>query len=183
MSSTASSPATTFPSGTWQVDPVHSTVGFSVRHMVVSTFRGRFEEYDARLVATGDDPQLTGTVAVRSIVVKDDDLAAHLRSAEFFDADRFPELRFASTSMRRAGDRVEVLGDLTIKGITRPVRADGAMTDAREDPYGATRMGLELEAVVDRREFGLTWNMALPKGGFALGHDVTLHVDLELTRA
>lgn len=171
------------PTGTWQADTVHSNVGFAVRHMVVSTFRGRFEDYDATLTVDGDgEPRLRGAVRAASIEVKDEALAGHLRSADFFDVERHPEIRFASTSFRRDGDRVTLEGDLEIKGHTERVQAQGTITDPLEDPWGGIRVGLELETVVDRRAYGLDWNMSLPKGGFALANDVKLIVDLELVQ-
>ena len=170
---------------TWQVDTVHSTVGFAVKHMIVSTFRGAFETYDATLVDDDGRLALRGWVDVASIVVKDPNLGAHLASPEFFDASAAPADAFASQRRSRsAPDGAVVLdGELTIKGRTQPVRATGHATPPLEDPFGGVRRGLELEAVVDRREYGLDWNMALPKGGFALGNDVRLIINLEFTQA
>ncbi len=169
---------------TWRVDPVHSTVAFAVKHMIVSTFRGRFERYDAMLVEADGRLAISGTVPVSSIVVKDPDLAAHLQSAEFFDGENHPEMRFTSIDVEVGDDGTLVLdGELTLKGRTRPLRATGTSTPAVEDPFGAVRRGIELEAVIDRREYGLDWNLPLPKGGFALDNEVRLHVNLEFTRA
>lgn len=168
--------------GTWAVDPVHSTVGFAVKHMVVSTFRGRFERYDAMIESDGERSTLRGSVDVTSIEVKDADLAAHLQAPDFFDSQRHGELRFVSTAIRRFGDEIEVDGDLTIKGITRAVTARGSVSGPAEDPYGSQRLGLELEAVIDRRAHGMEFNMPLPRGGFALGNDVKLLVNLEFTK-
>ncbi|HYM57760.1 MAG TPA: YceI family protein [Solirubrobacteraceae bacterium] len=162
--------------GTYKLDPVHSSASFAVKHMVVATFRGRFEEFDAVL----EDGRLTGTVNVGSIVVKDPNLAAHLQSPEFFDAERHPELRFESSEIRPDGDQVVVDGELTIKSITRPVQARGTLTGPVETLGGVHKVGLELEAIIDRTEFGLNWNAPLPKGGFALANDVRLIVELEL---
>lgn len=171
--------ATTVPAGTWSADRVHSSIGFEVEHMV-STFRGAFEEYDAKLV----DGRLEGTVAVDSVRVHDENLEAHLQSPEFFDAERHPRLEFASRELDVADDgSVTLAGDLTIKGITRPVTARGRYLHVEADMGGGERIGLRLETTVDRREFGLEWNAPLPKGGFALGNDVTLVVALELVRA
>jgi polyisoprenoid-binding protein YceI len=176
--------ATAIPAGTYAIDHVHSHVGFAVKHMVVATFRGRFEDFDATLnVAEDSTPRLIGTVAVGSIEVKDDNLAAHLQSPDFFDAERHPELRFESDSIRIDGGDVVVDGRLTIKGETRPVEARGTIVGPHEDIAGNTKLGLELTAIVDRTEFGLKWNAPLPKGGMALGNDVTLSVDLELFKA
>jgi polyisoprenoid-binding protein YceI len=177
--------ATAIPAGTaWTADPVHSTVGFAVKHMVVSTFRGRFEDYDATLTAAEDGTlRLAGTVRAGSIVVKDSNLAAHLRAADFFDTDRHPQIAFESTLVRDEDGRLTVAGDLTIKGHTRPLRATGAITEPIEALGGYVRVGLELEATVDRREYGLDWNAPLPKGGLALANDVKLEVNLELGQA
>ena len=172
------------PTGVWKDDAVHSTVGFAVKHMVVATFRGRFEDYSAKLeVGEDGEPRLVGTVAVDSLKVKDENLAAHLRSPEFFDAERHPQLRFESTSWRQDGQDVVLGGELTIKGITRPVQARGVVEEPVEDPFGNTKLGLELKAVVDRNQFGLEWNAPLPKGGMALADDVELIVNLELKKA
>jgi polyisoprenoid-binding protein YceI len=171
--------ATAVASGTWTADKVHSTIGFEVEHMV-STFRGRFEEYDAKLV----DGKLVGTVAVPSVKVYDENLEAHLQSPDFFDAQLHPELRFESRELALdEGGKVTLEGELTIKGTTRDVTAEGRYVRVEADMAGGERIGLQLEATVDRREFGLTWNAALPKGGFALGDDVTLVVALELVKA
>jgi polyisoprenoid-binding protein YceI len=175
---------TAIPAGTYALDTVHSHVGFAVKHMVVATFRGRFEKFDATLEVSDDGaPRLTGTVDVTSIEVKDDNLAAHLQSPDFFDAERHPELRFESDSIRVDRGEVVVDGRLTIKGQTRPVEARGTIVGPHEDIAGNTKLGLELTAIVDRTEFGLNWNAPLPKGGMALGNDVTLSVDLELKKA
>jgi polyisoprenoid-binding protein YceI len=172
------------PAGTYSIDKVHSTIGFAVKHMVVATFRGRFADYDATLTVGEDGAaRLTGIVQVPSIEVKDDNLEAHLQSPDFFDSERHPELRFESESLRLDGDEVVVDGRLTIKGETRPVEARGTIVGPVEDPMGNTKLGLELTAIVDRTEFGLNWNAPLPRGGVALGNDVTLNVDLEFLKA
>jgi polyisoprenoid-binding protein YceI len=171
--------ATAVPAGTWTVDKVHSSIGFEVEHMV-STFRGRFEDYDAQFV----DGKLVGTVSVPSVRVYDENLEAHLQSPEFFDAELHPELRFESRELTIDGDgNVTVEGELTIKGTTKDVTGHGRFVHIEADMAGGERVGLALEATVDRREFGLNWNAPLPKGGFALGNDVTLVVALELVKA
>src|SRR5918996_3037799 len=146
--------ATAVPTGTWSADKVHSSIGFEVEHMV-STFRGRFEDYDAQLV----DGKLTGTVPVRSVRVYDENLEAHLQSPEFFDAELHPELRFESRELTIDGEgNVTLEGELTIKGITKDVIARGRYSHVEADMGGGERIGLALEATVDRREFGLNWN-------------------------
>ncbi|HWD11659.1 MAG TPA: YceI family protein [Solirubrobacteraceae bacterium] len=181
MSTAIAQPIT---AGTWKIDTVHSHVGFSVKHMVVSTFRGRFEGYDGALIADDSGvPRLAGTVDVDSIVVKDENLAGHLSSPDFFDSERYPQIRFVSDELKvsEAGE-LEVEGELTIKGNSHRVTGRGSVTGPHADIAGNDKIGVELEAVIDRREFGLEWNAPLPKGGFALDNDVKLEVSLELVK-
>jgi polyisoprenoid-binding protein YceI len=172
------------PTGTWQIDKIHSSAGFAVKHMVVSTFRGRFEDFDATFdVAEDGEAKLVGTVRADSIEVKDENLAGHLKSPDFFDTERYPEIRFESTSIRRDGDELIVDGLLTVKDQTHPVEARGGLVGPHENIAGKNGLGLSLETVVDRTKFGLNWNAPLPKGGFAVANDVTLLVELELSEA
>jgi polyisoprenoid-binding protein YceI len=175
---------TQLPAGAWVLDPVHSSVEFSVTHMGVNTFRSHFDEFSASLSVEEDGSvRLAGTVASGSVAVKHPEFAAHLAAPDFFDSQRYPELRFESTLVRRAGAVVELDGLLTIKDHTLPLTATGTVVDPHEDPYGHVWMGLELETLIDRRQYGLEWNMPLPKGGFALGNEVRLQVSLAFTRA
>jgi polyisoprenoid-binding protein YceI len=176
--------ATTIPAGTYKDDGVHSAATFSVKHMVVSTFRGRFEDFTAVLTVDEDGrARLDGTVKADTIVVKDENLAAHLKSPEFFDTERYPEIRFTSLELTVDGDRVTVEGDLTIKDNTHRITGTGTIEGPAEDPFGNTKLGLALETTVDRTQFGLHWNAPLPKGGFALADDVKIQVELELVKA
>jgi polyisoprenoid-binding protein YceI len=168
------------PTGSWQVDRVHSFVAFEVRHSVVATFRGTFGDYDVGLSFEDGEPVVAGAVRVASVDVADDTLSGHLQSPDFFDAERHPEITFVSTAVRGAGEDVVVEGDLTIKGHTEPVVAKGSLRHVEADMSGGERYGLELEAVVDRTRFGVDWNAPLPKGGFVLADDVKLIVHLEL---
>jgi polyisoprenoid-binding protein YceI len=181
----ALSTAGAVPAGTtWTVDPVHSSVGFAVKHMVVATFRGRFDDFDATLRADADGTlHLSGRVRAGSIVVKDEDLAAHLAAPDFFDTANHPEIAFESTLVRAEDGGLVVDGELTVKGHTRPLRARGSVTEPHETMGGRVEIGLQLEATVDRRQYGLNWNAPLPKGGFALADEVTLQADLELLEA
>jgi polyisoprenoid-binding protein YceI len=182
MSAIATS--TPIPTGTtWTVDPVHSSVGFAVKHMVVSTFRGGFEDYDATLTASEDGTlRLAGRVSADSISVKDDNLATHLKAPDFFDTERHPDVTFASTLVHAENGSLVVDGELTIKGNTRPIEARGVITEVHETLGGVEKVGLELEAIVDRTEYGLDWNAPLPKGGFALANEVKLQINLELVQ-
>jgi polyisoprenoid-binding protein YceI len=151
--------------------------------MVVATFRGRFENIDATLTVGEDGTgRLEGTVDASSIVVKDENLQAHLGSPDFFDTERFPQLRFSSDSIRRDGEELVLDGELTIKDQAHAVEARGTITDPHETLGGAIKIGVTLETVIDRTQFGLEWNAPLPKGGFALANDVKLTVELELAQ-
>jgi len=172
------------PTGTWQLDKIHSSASFAVKHMVVATFRGRFEDFDATLeVGEDGSADLVGTVNPDSIQVKDENLAAHLKSPDFFDVENYPELRYEARNVRIEGDELVVDGELAIKGNTHSVEGRGALVGPHEDIAGNTKLGINLEAVIDRTKFGLNWNAELPKGGYALSNDVTLIVELELFRA
>jgi polyisoprenoid-binding protein YceI len=175
---------TNLPVGTWVADTLHSSLGFALRHNQISTFRGRFDEFAATLdVAPNGEAKLTGTVQAASIAVEDPTLASHLAAPDFFDTERYPELSFRSSHIDREGESVSIEGELTIKGTTRPVTGAGRISDVVEDPFQGTRVALELEAVVDRRAYGLGWNMAMPDGREYLANDVMLTIALELTRS
>ena len=180
MSTTATETVT----GNWAIDTIHSHVGFSIKHMVVATFRGSFDKYEGSL-STGTDgaPVLQGKVQVDSLSVKDESLAGHLKSPDFFDTAAYPEITFASSAVKVGEDgSLEVEGDLTIKGNTHRVTARGTYSGPHTDIAGNDKIGVDLEAVIDRREYGLEWNAPLPKGGFALDNDVKLEVTLELVK-
>ena len=170
------------PPGNWKVDPVHSQVAFGVDYMV-GTFRGSFSPVDARL-EVGDDGQATlrGSAPVAGVKVQDENLAVHLQSPEFFDAERAPALSFTSSELNRSGSRIEMKGNLTIKDITLPIELEGTVTEPADDPFGGVRFGLELETTIDRTKFGLTWNNALPNGQPALANEVELSANLYLVK-
>lgn len=176
---TAVSPFT----GTYSADPDHSSVGFAVRHMGISTFRGSFSDIRGTVVV-GDDGELTlsGAARVNSIsITTPAELRAHVLGADFFDADSHPAIGFESDcAVLGAEGTITVAGRLTIRNVTRMVVANGTYAPPVEDPYGATRAAIELTTTIDRRDYGMTWNMPLPKGGDALGTQVTLTVQLEL---
>jgi polyisoprenoid-binding protein YceI len=166
------------PTGTWTLDPVHSSVGYAVRHSGVSLFKGGLTDFDAVL----ENGQLRGSADVAGITVSDENLQGHLLSPDFFDAEQFPGVSFASTSIVRDGDSVTVEGELEIRGAKQPVTLTGRIAGPVDGPAGA-RLGLSLETVIDRTSFGITWNMELPGGGFILDNEVTLTADLELGKA
>jgi polyisoprenoid-binding protein YceI len=173
---------TALPTGTWGTDKTHSTASFAIKYMV-STFRSEFSDVDVQLDTTGDEPKLTGSVGPDSIQVKDENFHAHLQGPDFFDTENNPRVTFESTGFRADGEELVVNGNLTIKGDTRPIEARGTLTPAHEDPWGNTRLGITLDASIDRTHFGITWNNPLPKGGLALADEVKLHVDLQLVKS
>ncbi len=164
--------------GTYAADPVHSSFGFSVRYQGVSLFKGTLDQVDAQLV----DGRLEGAAKVESISIRTpEQFRAHVLSREFFDAADHPEVTFASSDLDlREDGTVSVQGELTIKGITRPVEAAGTWIAPAPDAFGSTRGHLNLEAQIDRTEFDMNWNAPLPSGGKALANEVTLTVDISL---
>lgn len=170
---------TTTPTGTWTLDPVHSSIGFAVTYQGVMTFKGTFERYDASLV----DGRLEGTAEVASVKVDDENLAGHLQTPDFFDAEQHPELRFVSRSIERDGDGVSIAGELTLRGQTHPVELSGTLSGPVTDGYGNERIGFDLETTVNRHDYGISWNMELPGGGNALADDVAISANLTLVQA
>jgi polyisoprenoid-binding protein YceI len=169
--------------GSYAVDPDHSTFGFAVRHMGISTFRGAFAGVSAVVDAGPSGVTLSGTAPVEGLDVRSPlDLRSHLLSEDFFDAARHPRIMFASSipAALREDGTVEVRGTLTIRNVAREVVATGTWTAPVEDPFGGVRAAVELRTVVDRRDFGMTWQLPLPKGGDALGTEVEITAHLEL---
>jgi polyisoprenoid-binding protein YceI len=165
------------PVGSWQLDPIHSTIGFEVDYLAGS-FRGQFREVAGKLDAAGDRPVLTGSAKVASVDVKDENLAAHLQSPDFFDAERYPELSFESSEIDRAGDQIKVRGGITIKGVERPVELTGTIAEPLTDYTGNEKLSVKLDTTFDRTEFGVNWNIPLPDGKPALADEVKLAAEL-----
>ncbi|HEU5215809.1 MAG TPA: YceI family protein [Gaiellaceae bacterium] len=179
--STLESTTTIAPAGTtWVADPVHSNVAFEVEYAGVSIFRGSFRDFDATLVGSG----LAGSARVASVDVKDEQLSGHLQSPDFFDAERHPEIAFRADRLSLDDDgTVAGAGELTIKGVTKPVELKGRLASTPTvDPFGRERLGLTLETAIDRNEFGVAWNAPNQSGGNYLGDEVTLKADLTFTR-
>jgi polyisoprenoid-binding protein YceI len=164
--------------GSWNFAAAHSSADFAVKY-VVSTFRGSLQD----LTATLENGVLSGTATVASVKVKDDNLTGHLMAPDFFDAEQFPEISFHSTSITTEGEAVTVDGELTLKGVTKPIHASGTLEGPAQDFMGNTRLGFTLEATIDRTDYGVSWNAELPSGGPALSNDVTLQVELEFHQA
>ena len=169
------------PTGTWSLDPVHSTIGFEIDYLV-GAFRGQFDEVAATLVDDGETTRLVGSAPVAGIAVKDENLEAHLQTPDFFDAERHPRLSFESTDIGGSSTDVTVRGEITIKGVTRPVELTGTLTPPAADPYGSERLGLRLAAALNRHDFGIDWNVPLPDGRPALADEVKLTAELYFVR-
>lgn len=172
--------------GIYELDPIHSTVQFAVRHAEVSTFRASFGDLDARLLVADGIAALEAAAVVESISIGDPpEFREHIvRSGDFFAADEHPRISFRSTRIDLAEDgTLSMPGVLEIRGITRPVHAGGTFTRPTEDPFGNMRLGLSLEGAVDRRSWGMAWQTPLPAGGDALGWDVEITAHLELTKS
>jgi polyisoprenoid-binding protein YceI len=170
------------PAGTWRLDPVHSSVGFEVDYLA-GTFKGDFREVEANLAVDAESAHLRGTAKVASVDVKDENLAAHLQSPDFFDAERHPELLFTADEVALDDATVTVQGEITIKGITKPIALSGAVTPPMADPYGNERIAIKLSTIVDRTEFGIDWNVPLPTGQQALANEVRIVADLYFVKA
>ena len=174
------------PAGTWKVDPSHSSVGFEVKHMMIATVRGRFEEFDGVLEADEDISQSRahGWANAASINTGDPTRDEHLRSPEFFDVERYPRITYESTRIEPAeGQLFRITGNLTIKGATHEITMDATVHGAGEDPWGNERVGVAVHGSIDRTDFGLTWQQALAKGGMLVGEKVKIQVDASAIRA
>ncbi|HLW63364.1 MAG TPA: YceI family protein [Flavobacterium sp.] len=166
----------------WNVDPSHTEIGFRVKHMMFTNVKGQFKEYNAD-IALDDSLQNASfefNANVNSIDTNNNDRDNHLRSADFFNVEEFPLLKFKSTEVKNNGSDYEIKGDLTIKDVTRPVALKGSISGLMKDPWGNNRVGLTLEGAINRKDFGLTYNAALETGGVLVGEEVKLNVELQL---
>ena len=180
------STATIAPTGTWNVDPTHSRVGFSVKHLGIATVRGTFKEFEGTL-EIGDDlsaARAYGTVKTASVDTNDAGRDEHLRSADFFDAENHPEITFESTSIEAIDeDSLKIVGNLTIKGVANEVELLAELGGTEVDPWGNDRVGLEAVGKISRGDFGIKFNMALGSGNVAVGDKVTLSLDVSAVKA
>ncbi|GAB4108496.1 MAG: YceI family protein [Acidobacteriota bacterium] len=171
----------------YQVDPTHSVVGFSVRHLMITNVRGEFTDYSATVNWDPQDPSsfsVEAVIKVSSINTRNERRDNHLRSADFFDAENHPEMKFTSRRVSRSGEgKLQVTGDLTIRGVTRQVTLDvEGPTPAIKDPWGNERIGAVATTTINRTDFGLNWNQALEAGGVVVGEEVTINLELELVK-
>lgn len=169
--------------GTWNFDPAHSEITFTVRHAGISKVRGSFAAVDAQLQVAENisNSTVTATAQVDSITTGNADRDGHLKSADFFDAENHPTITFTSTSFELDGEELTLAGDLTIKGETRPVTFTGEFAGAVVDAFGATRAGASVSTTISRKDFGITWNAAIEAGGVLVSDKVTLTLDVAFT--
>jgi polyisoprenoid-binding protein YceI len=176
--------ATKFPgyaAGTWAVDPVHSEIGFTVRHLMVTKVRGRFEKFEGEIV-TGDDildTRATLTVELNSINTGNEDRDNDLRSSNYFEADKYPTMTYRVTDLRADGDRYVADGELTVKDITKPVPLQVEFHGISPDPWGGTRAGLSATGEINRKDFGVTVDMPMEGGGLVVGDKIQINLEIE----
>jgi polyisoprenoid-binding protein YceI len=174
------------PNGTWVIDPIHSSVGFEVKHMMISTVRGHFRQFEGTLEAAEDyhDSRVSGSVEVASIDTNNADRDEHLLSPDFFDAEHYPQILFESTAIEHVLlGTYRVTGRLTIKDVTREIQVETSVEGAAVDPWGKDRVGIAARGGIDRTEFGLTWQQSLSKGGLLVGEQVAMRLDISAVRA
>ncbi|TML46568.1 MAG: polyisoprenoid-binding protein [Actinobacteria bacterium] len=182
MSIVAQKSASIIPTGTWTIDPVWSALGFEIKKIGLAVIKGRALDFEGT-IRGGDAPSIEGKAAVSSITTFDETRDAHLQSPDFFDAERYPELRFESTRVEARGNQLIVDGELTIKGVATPVELRGHYEGAGTDPLGNERIALELSGTIDRTDFGLDWNAPVPGGGLLLPNEVVLTASFAAVRA
>jgi polyisoprenoid-binding protein YceI len=184
--STTTPTATSATSSRWAIDGSHSSVSFSVRHMMISNVRGEFQKvvgdvvYDPTNLAAS---RLSVTIDVASISTREEKRDAHLRSADFFDAEKYPTITFVAKTVRRHGEGLDIVGDLTIRGASREVtlRVD-ELTGEQTDPYGNHKIGATASTKIRRSDFGLSWNAVLETGGVLVGDEISITLDIQLTK-
>jgi polyisoprenoid-binding protein YceI len=183
MSATILSPER-IGTGTYTIDPAHSNVGFEVRHMGIATVRGKFRTFQGTIDATGTTPVLDGTVEVSSIDTGDENRDGHLQAPDFFDVAQNPQISFRSVSIEAGdGDTITLHGELTIKGVSKPIELAGTVAENGQDPWGNERIGFEVSGVIDRRDFDLKWNQTLPNGNLLVANEVKLVVSVSAVKA
>jgi polyisoprenoid-binding protein YceI len=171
---------------TWKIDPSHTTVEFSAKHMMFTTVKGRFADVDGTVTLNGSSPVdavVDVSMKASSIDTRTEQRDLHLRSADFLDAENYPTVTFKSTRITGTKEKFTLNGELTIRGTTRPVSLDVAFEGAGKDPWGNERLGFSASGKIDRREFGLVWNQALEAGGVLVSNDVKIQIDAQLTPA
>jgi polyisoprenoid-binding protein YceI len=177
--STATAPIVT----SWKIDPTHTTVEFSAKHMMFTTVKGRFADVEGTISVPGPslaDASVVATMKAASIDTRVEQRDQHLRSADFLDVENFPDVSFKSTKLEGTKEKFTMTGDLTIRGTTKPVTLDVTFEGTGTDPWGNERMGFSASGKIDRRDFGLVWNQALEAGGILVGNDIKIQIDAQI---
>lgn len=171
---------------TWQIDPVHSNVGFVVRHLMVTNVKGEFGAFEVELDYDESDVTASSVrveIDANSINTRNEMRDNHLRSADFFDAENFPKVVFESREVRRLrGDRLEIVGDLTIRGVTREITLEAELLGQSKDPWGGERLGFSAHTRINRKDWGLEWNQVLETGGVTVANEVKLEIEAQFKR-
>jgi len=170
----------------WDIDPSHTSIGFTVRHMVFAKVHGQFAKFKGSIEIDRERPEnsaVAATIEAGSIDTHEEKRDGHLRSPDFLDVERFPEIAFRSTGVRRGqGEKLQVVGDLTIRGVTRPVTLDAELLGEAKDPFGNARAGFTARTSLDRKDYGLKWNQVLEAGGVLVGDRVDIELDVQAIR-
>jgi polyisoprenoid-binding protein YceI len=175
---------TALPTGTWNVDPIHSSVEFHVKHLGIATVKGQFKEFEGTLEVGPDGPRAYGTVKVASVDTREPQRDDHLRSPDFFDVDQYPEIAFKSTAIRTLDeDTFEIEGDFSIHGVTRPLTLNATLEGTETDPQGNPRVGLSATAQINRSDYEMKFNMALGSGNVVVGDKVKILLEISAVKA
>ncbi len=167
------------PAGTWTIDASHSEVGFTVRHLMVSKVRGSLSGVAGTITVGEDTASVTATIDAATINTRDENRDGHIKSADFFDVENHPTWTFSSTSFAKNGDDFTIVGDLTLRGVTKPVTLDVEFVGVNTDPWGNTKAGFEAKGEINRKEFGVEWNAPLETGGVLVGEKVSIELNIQ----
>jgi polyisoprenoid-binding protein YceI len=185
MSAVETAPATGSKT-TWKLDPSHTLVEFSAKHLMITTVKGRFTDVEGVIHADEQDvtkSSVEATLKAVSIDTRTEQRDNHLRSADFLEVEKYPDITFRSTRIEGTRKEFKLTGDLTIRGVTKPVTLDVTFEGQTKDPWGGERVGFSASGKIDRREFGLTWNVVLEAGGLTVGNDIKINIEVEAVKA
>ncbi len=169
----------------WVIDPTHSEIGFKVKHMMFTNVSGRFETYEAKITTEDNDftkSSIEFSANIDSINTNNSDRDNHLKSADFFDAEKNPKLTFVSSSLVKSGNDYELIGELTLHGITKTVKLETELSGLLKDPWGNTKVGLNIFGKINRKDWGLNWNSAIETGGVLVSEEVKLNIEIQLLK-
>ena len=169
----------------WVIDPTHSEIGFKVKHMMFTNVSGRFETYEAKITTEDNDftkSSIEFSANIDSINTNNSDRDNHLKSADFFDAEKNPKLTFVSSSLVKSGNDYELIGELTLHGITKTVKLETELSGLLKDPWGNTKVGLNISGKINRKDWGLNWNSAIETGGVLVSEEVKLNIEIQLLK-